>query len=190
MAQRGEEYDAQFERLAAEGHYLHGEADLVSLLLAEPKEGRAGPVVDAGCGTGRVTIELAHRGVDVVGTDVDPIMLAAARAKAPALPWVEADLVEPCFAPRFALALAAGNVMVFLRPGTAPDVIANLAAVLVPGGLLVAGFQLGAGLTLGCYDDSCSATGLVRVDRWATWDRRPFEGGDYAVSVHRLEHRT
>jgi hypothetical protein len=23
------------------------------------------------------------------------------------------------------------------------------------------------------------------VARWATWDREPFAGGDYAVSVHR-----
>ncbi|HYA67879.1 MAG TPA: class I SAM-dependent methyltransferase [Acidimicrobiales bacterium] len=189
MVLRGEEYDARFERLAAQGHYLHGEADLVSFLLADRGKARTGPVLDAGCGTGRVTVELARRGVDVVGTDVDPVMLAAARAKAPDLTWVEADLVDPCFDSRFVVALAAGNVMIFLRPGTAPAVIANLARALVPGGLLVAGFQLGAGLTLDDYDASCSAVGLVRVHRWATWDRRPFEEGDYAVSVHRLGER-
>ncbi|PRC54475.1 SAM-dependent methyltransferase, partial [Mycobacterium sp. ITM-2017-0098] len=30
-----------------------------------------------------------------------------------------------------------------------------------------------------------AAAGLELVDRWATWDREPFNGGDYAVTVHR-----
>jgi len=53
--------------------------------------------------------------------------------------------------------------------------------------LFVAGFQLTTGrLTLDLYDRHCAAAGLELVDRWATWDREPFHGGDYAVSVHRL----
>jgi hypothetical protein len=31
------------------------------------------------------------------------------------------------------------------------------------------------------------AAGLHLVHRWATWDRQPFDGGDYAVSVHALQ---
>ncbi|MFC7658221.1 class I SAM-dependent methyltransferase [Pseudonocardia benzenivorans] len=57
----------------------HGEADLVVALLA----GRTGaPVLDGGCGTGRVAIELARRGVDVEGLDPDGDMIALARGKA------------------------------------------------------------------------------------------------------------
>jgi hypothetical protein len=40
-------------------------------------------------------------------------------------------------------------------------------------------------LSLEEYDRLAAAAGLEPVARWATWDRQPFAGGDYAVSVHR-----
>jgi SAM-dependent methyltransferase len=185
VALRGKLYEARLERLALEGRYLHGEADLVCALLAEGVASRAGPVLDAGCGTGRVAIELARRGVEVVGTDVDPSMLDVARAKAPGLQWIEADLATDQFDARFALVVAAGNVLVFLRHGTAPTAVATMAGALVPGGLLLAGFELDARLALEAYDAMCAENGMTLVDRWATWERAPFEGGAYAVTVHR-----
>lgn len=39
----------------------------------------AEPVADVGCGPGRVAACLAARGIDVVGVDVSPAMLAVAR---------------------------------------------------------------------------------------------------------------
>ena len=82
--------------------------------------------------------------------------------------------------------LLAGNVMIFVEPGTEGQVLANLAGLLRPGGMLVAGFSLQPDL-LSCarYDDLAAAAGLHLMSRWATWDRQPFAGGDYAVSVHR-----
>jgi 2-polyprenyl-3-methyl-5-hydroxy-6-metoxy-1,4-benzoquinol methylase len=52
-----------------------------------------GPVLDLGCGTGRITIPLARQGVPITGMDVMPPMLARAQAKAADLPitWVQAD---------------------------------------------------------------------------------------------------
>jgi hypothetical protein len=66
-------------------------------------------------------------------------------------------------------------------------VLRRVAAHLVDGGLLVAGFQLGAGrLRLDDYDRFATTAGLELVDRFATWSADPFvDGGDYAVSVHR-----
>jgi len=179
---RGDEYDARFARLAAEGHYLHGEADLVARLLGDPPAN----VLDAGCGTGRVGIELAGRGYRVTGIDAEPAMLEAARAKAPDLRWVLGDLssAELPGGP-FDLVVAAGNVMIFVELGTEAAVVANVARALVPAGLLVAGFQVGRQLTLDRYDALGEAAGLRLVHRWATWDRTPYTGGDYAVSVHR-----
>ena len=184
-APRGQDYDARWERLAASGVGVHGEADLIESLLSETG---GSAVLDAGCGTGRVAIELAARGFAVVGLDADPAMLAAARSKAPDLRWVEADLVDTGdhLGEAFDLVALPGNVMIFLDRGTEPDVVGQLAARLRPGGLLVAGFQLQTGrLTLDRYDEITVAAGLQLVDRWATWDREPFHGGDYAVSVHR-----
>ena len=45
-----------------------------------------GPVLDLGCGTGRVTLDLAARGIPVVGLDHDPVLLAALSARAEKLP--------------------------------------------------------------------------------------------------------
>lgn len=187
-APRGDEYDARWRSLADSGQNIHGEADLVEALLAESG---GISVLDAGCGTGRVAIELARRGYAVAGVDADDRMLETARAKAPGLTWMTADLAgidavgEPLPA-TVDLVLLAGNVMIFLESGTEAQVLTRLAARLAPGGLLVAGFSLQPDrLTLEGYDDVAAGAGLVPVARWATWDRRPFAGGDYAVSVHR-----
>lgn len=191
-APRGDDYDARWRKLAAEGQNIHGEADLVEALLsdADGRPGSGHAVLDAGCGTGRVAIELHRRGFVVAGVDADPAMLSTARSKAPELLWVEADLATTdwpnTLPPQVDLVLLAGNVMIFLTPGTEGRVLANLAGRLAPGGLLVAGFSLRRDrLPLRRYDELAEAAGLVPVARWATWDRQPFSDGDYAVSVHR-----
>ena len=178
-AGRSRTYDQRWEDLAAAGHNVHGEADLVEGLGPQS-------VLDAGCGTGRVAVELARRGLDVTGVDVDASMLEEARSKAPAQRWIHADLGDVHLDRTFGAVVLAGNVMIFLTPGTEEVVVANLGRHVAPGGWLVAGFSLEPGrLDLATYDAHAGAAGLVLADRWATWDRRPFEGGGYAVSVHR-----
>ena len=187
---RGEEYDARWIPLAEAGENIHGEADLVETLLRESGRNR---VLDAGCGTGRVAIELSRRGFVVTGVDADAAMLDAARAKAPEIDWREGDLagsIDPrvnSLSPGTVdLVLLAGNVMIFLDPGTEGIVLQNLAAQLADNGLLVAGFSLQPGqLSCDRYDEAAAEAGLSRVARWASWDRQPFAGGDYAVTVHR-----
>ena len=184
-APRGDDYDARWRRLAAGGQNIHGEADLVEALLRESGGTR---VLDAGCGTGRVAVELAARGFSVVGVDVDHGMLTAARAKSPELEWIEADLsaVRGHLEGEFDLVVVAGNVMIFLEPGSEGRVVHELGACLAPGALLVAGFAVRPGrLELEEYDRLAVLAGLQSVARWATWDRAPYTGGDYAVSVHR-----
>lgn len=178
---RGDEYQARFDALAAQGADVHGEATFVQGLDPAPVS-----VLDAGCGTGRVAIELAARGLDVAGVDVDPEMLVTARRLAPALPWAEADLAELDLGRRFDAVVLAGNVLLFVRPGSQRSVIARCAAHLAPGGALVAGFQLGRGYGIEELDADAADAGLHLTERWATWDRRPWvPGGEYAVSVHR-----
>jgi SAM-dependent methyltransferase len=165
--------------LAAKGQSIHGEADFVCRL--EPAS-----VLDAGCGTGRVAIELARRGIDVVGVDLDESMLAAARAKAPDLTWITGDLLDVDLGRTFDVVALPGNVMIFVAPGTEAAVVANLARHVAPDGHLVAGFQLDRGYDLERYDADCAAAELELAARYATWEGAPWEsGGDYAVSVHR-----
>ncbi len=173
-----DEYDARWKRMAASGQNPHGEADFVARFAPAS-------VLDGGCGTGRVGIELAARGIDVVGVDVDATMLAAARAKAPSLPWIEADLATLALGRTFDVVALPGNVMIFVEPSDRGRVLARLAAHLDAGGALVAGFQLGRGLELAEYDQLAAGAGFELVERFGTWDGAPYAGGDYAVSVHR-----
>jgi SAM-dependent methyltransferase len=184
-APRGEEYDARWRKLAAAGQSIHGEADLIESLLRETGGDR---VLDAGCGTGRVATELAARGFSVVGIDLDEDMLAAARAKAPGLDWIRADLADATahLSSEFDVVAMAGNVMIFVEAGTEGRVLKELSSLLAPSALLVSGFSLQpAGLSLSEYDRLAEAAGLEAVHRWATWDQQPYDGGSYAVSVHR-----
>jgi len=174
------EYEARFTHDAA-----HGEADCLASL-------HPGSVLDAGCGTGRVAVELHRRGIDVVGADLDDDLLQYARRKAPGVMWVHADLATMRLGRTFHVVAMPGNVMLFCRSADRLAVVASCAAHLEPDGLLVAGFSLRgvAGeltlgeLTLGEYDAAATAAGLTLVQRWATWERTPYAGGDYAVSVH------
>lgn len=175
----GHEYQARFDALAERGVDVHGEASFVRAL--EPRS-----VLDAGCGTGRVAIELARHGVEVVGVDVDPSMIAEARRRVPDQSWLEADLVELSLGREFDVVVLAGNVPLFARPGTQDAIVAACAAHVAAGGALVAGFQLGRGYDLIAYDAACVAAGFSLVERWGTWDREAFApNADYAVSLHR-----
>ncbi len=192
-APRGDDYDARWRAMAKAGQNPHGEADFVERLWTrmaptEPTAPDIPAVLDAGCGTGRLAIELDHRGFDVAGVDLDPAMLDSARAKAPSITWHLADLSEVTLGRSFDIVVLAGNVMIFLAQGTEAATVANLAAHLRPNGLLVAGFQRQTGrLSLDAYDEFCGDTGLARIERYSTWDDDPFDpAGAYAVSVHRL----
>jgi SAM-dependent methyltransferase len=184
-----DEYHVRWQQMEGRGEASHGEADFIEALLEALLEARQpATVLDAGCGMGRVAIELHRRGIDAEGADLDDDLLAFARADAPQVTWHLADLATTSFGRSYQLIAMPGNVMIFCRAEDRAAIIANLAIHLVVGGLLVAGFSLAAtagSLTLGEYDAACSAVGLMRVDRFATWDRTPYEGGDYAVSVHR-----
>jgi len=183
----GKDYDARFESLAEAGHDVHGEATFVQSY--SPRR-----VLDAGCGTGRVALELAHRGIATLGTDLDERMLSAAREKAPEMQWVTADLATLDLRntrgeqEKFDCIVMAGNVMIFLAQGSEQAVLSCLGAHTLPGGLLIAGFQLQADrLTLDAYDEFAEIAGYKIRERFSTWDRDIWHGSSgYAVSVHEL----
>ena len=79
-------YAARFAALAANGVDVHGEATFCAALV-DP----GARVLDAGCGTGRVTIRLAQLGYVCLGVDNDEHMLAQARAASAAIHWTTVD---------------------------------------------------------------------------------------------------
>ncbi len=188
----GREYDAPYEARAAAGMDIHGEANLIETLLHthihQPKVPYR--VLDAGCGTGRMAIELARRGVDIVGVDLDEVMLTQARAKAPRLDWRLGDLSTINIGQQFDIVVLAGNVMIYLTPGTEAATLENMVRHLKPGGLLVAAFELPppawSTITLESYDRLAVTVGLTIAARWSTWQQAPWHTNDtYAVSVHK-----
>jgi SAM-dependent methyltransferase len=111
-----------------------------------------GPVLELGCGTGRVTLPLARDGVEVVGVDRSAAMLAHARRRVrrmrrgrrPAL--VRGDIRQlPFPSGAFPLAIAPYGVLQSLLSDR--DLVAtlgDLARVVAPGGLI--GLELVADL--------------------------------------------
>jgi SAM-dependent methyltransferase len=110
-------------------------------LWEELADQAGGPVLELGCGTGRVALHLARRGHEVVGLDRDPELLAALaeRADGLAVSTVLADVREFELERPAALVLAPTHLLQLL-PGGEERVAAlrMVAACLEPGGLLAA----------------------------------------------------
>ena len=143
-------------------------------------------VLDAGCGTGRVGVELAKRGHHVTAVDLDPVLVEAARAH-PELTVHRADLAELDLPGEvFDAIIAAGNVLIFLEPGTERTVLQRFTAHLADGGVLVTGFATDYRYTVRDFDADLEAAGLVLEQRFATWDLRPWRAdATWAVTVAR-----
>jgi len=109
---------------------------ILGLVLA----GRDGiDALDAGCGTGFLSLELAARGHQVTGVDFAPAMLAEARRKAAecgaSIRFEEADAEQLPFAPgSFDFAISRHLLWTLPHPEAA---IAEWVRVLRPGGRLV-----------------------------------------------------
>jgi SAM-dependent methyltransferase len=115
------------------------EADLA---LWERLAGEAdGPLLELGCGTGRVALHLARRGFEVTGLDREPELLASLRERAGGQP-LEAllgDAREPGLEREFAL-VAAPMQLLQLLAGEAERArcLCAAAALLAPGGRFAA----------------------------------------------------
>ncbi len=107
-----------------------------------------GPILELGCGTGRIAVPLAADGHDVTAVDIDRAMLERARRRAdtagPAardrIEFVEADLLglELPSAGTFRLALVALNSLFLLATRSAQrEAFATMARHLGSGGLAV-----------------------------------------------------
>nr|WP_296775194.1 class I SAM-dependent methyltransferase [Rhodococcus sp. (in: high G+C Gram-positive bacteria)] len=173
-------YVERFARLESRGVDLHGEARMVDALLAP-----VSTVLDAGCGTARLGAELARRGHSVTAVDLDPVFVEAARLHENITVRC-ADLTTLDLGQMFDAVIAAGNVMVFMTPGTEQSALERMTAHLSPGGVFVAGFATDRQYTTEMFDDDLAAVGLRTEHRFSTWDLRPWHtDADWAVTVAR-----
>ena len=133
-----ENYAQRWKAFVAQGKDIDGEARLIDATV--PRHAR---ILDAGCGTGRVGGYLARRGHEVIGTDLDPILIGHAKEDFPDATWLVGDLSEDEIpAHDIDVAVCAGNVMGFLDPAGRAPALENIFRALRPGGRLFVGFGL------------------------------------------------
>jgi SAM-dependent methyltransferase len=177
-------YVERFRKMAAAGDDLAGEARLIDAMAP-----RAGRILDAGCGPGRVGAILAGLGHEIVGVDADPVLIAAAHDDHPGPNWLVGDLAELDLASHgiaegFDVIVCAGNVMTFLAPSTRRQVLARLRAHLREGGRVVTGFGAGRGYEFDEFLADAHAAGLAAESSFGTWDLRPLTAqSDFLVAV-------
>jgi len=134
---------------------------------------------------------LFARGHRVVGVDIDPVLIAAAREDHPGPVWIEADLATMDLkthgeAELFDAAILAGNVMTFLAPGTGAQVLQRVAQHLKPKSPIAVGFGLDRGYPLTSFDHDLLEAGLLLEHRFATWDLQPWsESAEFVVTIVR-----
>ena len=123
------------------------------------------PVIDVGCGTGENALELASRGLEVLGIDASPRAIEAARAKASqrgsSAEFLVADALSlGSLDRRFQTALDCGVFHVF-EDHERPVYVGSLASALRPGGVL----------HLLCFSDRQPGSfGPRRVTKQELWD--------------------
>jgi SAM-dependent methyltransferase len=111
-----------------------------------------GPVLDVGAGTGRVTLDLARAGSDVIALDIEPRLLAALRRRADRLPvrTVVADARELPAGEEVALVLVPMQTLQLLGgPEGRAAFLRGALERLAPGGLLAAALAD----PVDCFDD-------------------------------------
>jgi predicted O-methyltransferase YrrM len=109
-----------------------------------------GPIVELAVGTGRIAVPLAEEGHRIVGVDLDPAMLARARARIATagvddrIELVEGDMAAAAgidavrrAGPYQLAILALQSILILNTPEGQKAVVATMAELLAPGGLAV-----------------------------------------------------
>ncbi len=167
-------YIDRFRTMEANGDDLAGEARLIDAMA--PRNAR---ILDAGCGPGRVGAQLADAGHEVVGVDVDPVLIEAARADRSGPVWLVGDLAVLDLPARgvpepFDVIACVGNVVPFLAPSTRRMTLANFRRHLAPGGRIVVAFGSGRGYEFAEFLDDVRLEGLNPDLLLESFDVRPF----------------
>jgi SAM-dependent methyltransferase len=85
---------AHYDRMWGRGY--------VDFWLSQARAGD-GPVLELGCGTGKLAIPLAEAGFSVTGLDNSPALLAFAAGRSDKVRWVEGDMRRFALDERYAL---------------------------------------------------------------------------------------
>lgn len=137
-----EVYDALAAALRAAGGPMEGDVDFYRRLATE----QGGPVLDIGCGTGRIAAALAADGFEVVGVDLSAAMLRIAEERRAALEpdvasrltLLQGDMANLDLGRRFALIITPSRVFQFMLSTEAQRAaLGSLKRHVQPGGRIV-----------------------------------------------------
>jgi SAM-dependent methyltransferase len=143
-------------------------------LWQELAEEHGDPVLELGCGTGRVALHLASQGHEVLGLDTERALVEAlnARAGEAGLPAsaIVADAASFALDEAFPLAIAPMQLVQLLDRARRRSMLARVAARLQPGGILAAALVGASGLpgpaTGHAYDEGPPLPDVRELDGW------------------------
>ena len=106
-------------------------------------EAQGGPVLELGCGSGRVLIPLAEAGFDVFGLDLDIASLALLKSRltgplSKRAAVFQGDMAAFCLEERFALVMLPCNTLSTLSREVLGVMLENVGRQMAPGGRFVA----------------------------------------------------
>lgn len=178
-------YAEHFREMNSAGGDTTGEARLIDAIAAPGSR-----ILDAGCGQGRTAGELSQRGHEVVGVDIDPVLIESARIDNPGPTYICADLsslnLGALGQPElFDAAVSAGNVITYVAPGTEVAALTGIRSHLRPDAPCVVGFHTER-YSIEDFDTHLKEAGFVLESRFATWDLRPWHpGAEFCISILR-----
>lgn len=104
------------------------------------------PILDAGCGTGRMTAFLAELGHRIEGIDLSPGMIEQAQRAHPELTFQVGSMDQLPMADQTFGGVLVWYSLIHTSVTALERTFAELRRVLVPGGLLLTGFHVGRGV--------------------------------------------
>lgn len=163
--------------------------DVLDLAMIDHFVGRLGPtpsVLDAGCGTGRISRYLADRGCRVTGLDLSPGMVAVARRDHPDLAFAVGSIVDLPYADASVDAAMYWYSVIHSPDALLPRILAEAARVVRPGGHLLLAFQVGAGSrdVANGYRTLGHDVSLTRFHRTLAQMRDALAAGGFETLVH------
>jgi SAM-dependent methyltransferase len=105
--------------------------------------GKLGPICDMGCGPGQIARYLHRQGVDTVGVDLSPRMVAEAQRLNPDIHFHQGDMLSLPDADNSWGGIAAFYCIIHIPREQIVDALREMKRVLKPGGVLLVTFHIG-----------------------------------------------
>jgi len=105
--------------------------------------GNLGPICDLGCGPGQIARYLHRQGVDTLGVDLSPRMVAEAQRLNPEIHFHQGDMLALPDADNSWGGIAAFYCIIHIPRKRVVDALLEMKRVLKPGGVLLITFHIG-----------------------------------------------